>query len=93
MNYQWYPGHMTKAKRMNCTITLNTVNENTIGQLLYYFEVQTAFVGQLLGINAFDQPGVEEGKNAAYALLGKRGFDEKRRELENRPKKDKAFIL
>ena len=84
---------LTKAGRMNCSITLEEVNANTIGQLLYYFEVQTAFVGQLLGIDAFNQPGVEEGKNATYALLGKRGFDEKRSELAGRPKKDSQWIL
>ncbi|MHB1315448.1 MAG: glucose-6-phosphate isomerase [Christensenellales bacterium] len=84
---------LTKAGRMNCTITLETINAHTIGQLLYYFEVQTAFTGQLLGIDAFNQPGVEEGKNATYALLGKRGFDDKRRELSLRPAKDAQWIL
>ena len=48
---------------------------------------------ELLGIDAFDQPGVEEGKKATYALLGKPGFDEKRAELAARPAEDPAYIL
>ena len=60
---------LLKAGKMNMTITLPEVNEFTIGELLYLFEVATAFAGELLQINAFDQPGVEAGKNATYAML------------------------
>ena len=73
---------ITKSGHMNKTITLPEVNPFTIGQLLYLFEVQTAFAGELLNINAFDQPGVEEGKNATYALLGKNGYQAKKAELD-----------
>lgn len=55
---------------MNKNIIMPEVNEFTLGQLIMLFEMQTAFAGELLGIDAFDQPGVEEGKNATYALLG-----------------------
>ena len=78
---------------MNCTITLPSVNAFTIGQLLQFFEIQTAYVGSMLGINTFDQPGVEAGKNATYALLGRPGYDEKRAELAAAPKPDERFIL
>lgn len=74
-----------KSGHLNHSIILPEVNAFTIGQLLYLLEVQTAFAGELLNINAFDQPGVEEGKNATYALLGKPGFDEKKRELDAMP--------
>lgn len=72
---------VTRSGHMNKTITLPQVNPFTIGQLIYFFELQTAYAGELLKINAFDQPGVEEGKNATYALMGKQGYDAKRREL------------
>ena len=78
---------------MNKTITLPEVNPFTIGQLLYLFEVQTAFAGELLNINAFDQPGVEEGKNATYALLGKNGYQTKKAELDAAPAKDPRYII
>lgn len=84
---------LTMAGKLNQTITLPEVNEFTIGQLLYFFMVQTAVCGELLGIDAFDQPGVEEGKNATYALLGQPGYETKRAELNARPAKDKRFML
>lgn len=84
---------VTKAGRPNMTINIPQVNAFTIGQLLYMLEVQTAFVGELLNINAFDQPGVEEGKNATYALIGRTGYEEKKKELDNAPKKSERYII
>ncbi len=84
---------LTKAERMNFTITLPEVNANTIGQLLYLFEMETAFAGALLNIDTFNQPGVEEGKKATYALLGKNGYEEKRKELENAPKRKADYMI
>ncbi|HHT83602.1 MAG TPA: glucose-6-phosphate isomerase, partial [Clostridiales bacterium] len=66
---------ITKAGRLNQIITLPVVNAYTIGQLFYFFEMQTAYCGEMLDINAFDQPGVEEGKNSTYALMGKKGYE------------------
>lgn len=83
---------LQKNGRMNKTIILPEVNAFTVGELLYLLEMQTAFAGELLGINAFDQPGVEEGKNATYALLGKPGYDLKRKELQARPPKNEAYM-
>ncbi|MDL2234889.1 glucose-6-phosphate isomerase [Christensenellaceae bacterium OttesenSCG-928-L17] len=82
-----------KSGHMSHSITLPEVNAFTVGELLYFFEVETAFAGELLSINAFDQPGVEEGKNATYALLGKPGFDEKKKELDARPERQAQYIL
>jgi glucose-6-phosphate isomerase len=66
-----------KAKRMNRTIMLPEVNAFTIGQLLYMLEVETAFVAELLNINAFDQPGVEEGKDSCLCPYGTARLREK----------------
>ncbi|MDO4567947.1 MAG: glucose-6-phosphate isomerase [Clostridia bacterium] len=73
---------VSKSGHMNLLVCMPEVNAFTVGQLIMLFELQTAYMGELLNIDAFDQPGVEEGKNATYALLGKRGFDDKREELE-----------
>lgn len=81
------------AGRPSHTIALPIVNAFTVGQLLYFFEIQTAFAGELLKINAFDQPGVEAGKQATYALLGKPGFDEKRAELASMPERKAQYII
>lgn len=82
-----------KSGKMNMTITLPEVNAHTIGQVLYLFEVATAFTGELLNINAFDQPGVEEGKNATYAFFGRPGYEEKKKELDSMPVKKDQYII
>jgi len=84
---------LLKAGKMNMTITLPQVNEFTIGQVLYLFEVATGFAGELMHINAFDQPGVEEGKNATYAFFGRPGYEEKKKELDARPQKKAAYEI
>lgn len=84
---------LSVSGHMNKTIILPTINEFTLGQLIMLFELETAFAGELLGINAFDQPGVEEGKNAAYALLGREGYGEKLMELNSASKKSKKYII
>jgi len=84
---------LTKAGRMNMTITLPKVTAETIGQLLYFFEVATAYAGELLNINAFDQPGVEGGKDATYAMFGRPGYEAKKAELDAAPAKDAKYII
>ncbi len=84
---------LMKAGKVNMTITMPEVNEYYLGQLIMMFEMATAFAGELLNINAFDQPGVEEGKNAAYAMFGRKGYEEKRAELESKPGKMDRFII
>ena len=84
---------LQKSGKANMTITLPEVNEFTLGQLLYMFEVATGFAGELLSINAFDQPGVEEGKNATYAMFGRPGYDEKKAELDAKPEKSDKYII
>lgn len=84
---------LLKANQSNMTLTLPEVNEFTIGQVLYFFEVATGFAGELLNINAFDQPGVEEGKNATYAMFGRPGYEEKKAELDSRPAKQDDFVI
>ncbi|MGN0771876.1 MAG: glucose-6-phosphate isomerase [Christensenellales bacterium] len=84
---------ITKAGKMNHTIMLPELNEFTLGQLLMFFMLKTAYTGALLGIDTFNQPGVEEGKNATYALLGRPGYDEKRAELANAPQKQNKYII
>ena len=74
---------LTKAGRLNYTILLPEVNEFTLGQLLYYFELQTAYAGAMFNIDTFNQPGVEAGKKATFALLGKPGYDGQKAELDN----------
>ncbi len=84
---------LLKLGKMSMTITLPEVNAFTMGQLLYYFQMETAYMGEFLNIDAFNQPGVEEGKNATYALLGRPGYEEKKAELDARPPKKDEYII
>ncbi len=83
---------LTKAGRLNYTIVLPEVNEFTMGQLLFLFELQTAYAGAMFNINTFNQPGVEAGKKATFALLGKPGYDEKKKELDQADS-DPAYVV
>ncbi len=69
--------------RPNMTIKIPQVNAHTIGQLLYMLEVSTAFAGELYRVDAFDQPGVEFGKQYAYAMMGRDGYEEKKGKYES----------
>ena len=73
---------LTKENRPNLTISLPEVSPETIGQLLYMLELATAYAGELFDINAFDQPGVELGKQLTYALMGRAGFEKQKEEIE-----------
>lgn len=84
---------LLRAGRPNITITLQSVCEYSIGALLYFFEMATAYAGEMLGINTFDQPGVEEGKLATFALMGKAGFEQKKAEMDARPEKSSEWIM
>jgi len=68
----------------NQTITLERLDAYTLGALFYFFEKACALSGYLLGVNPFDQPGVEAYKKHMFALLGKPGFEEQTRELRER---------
>ena len=62
-------------------------------QLLYFYQLQTAYEGALLNIDTYNQPGVEEGKNATYAMFDRKGYEAKKAELESRPQKSEKYII
>ncbi len=68
---------LTERSRPNYRIDLPEVRPFTFGQLLYLFEVMTAFAGGLYHIDPFDQPGVEHGKVLTYGAMGREGYDNK----------------
>ena len=78
---------ITKARKMNHTIMLPELNAFTFGELLMFFMLKTSYTGALLRIDTFNQPGVEEGKKATYALLGRPGFEDKKAELDETSKR------
>ena len=84
---------LNKMGRPTCAIRIPKVSEETVGALLYMLEAQTAYIGELLDINAFDQPGVELGKDFAYGMMGKKGYEAKKKEVENSPKQNTDVVI
>ena len=68
----------------NLVIRAARRDERTVGELIYFFEYACGLSGYLLGVNPFDQPGVEAYKKNMYALLGKPGYEAHKAELEAR---------
>jgi len=68
----------------NLIIELDELNEYTYGEMVYFFEKACAMSGHLLGVNPFDQPGVEAYKKNMFALLGKPGFEAEKAVLMER---------
>lgn len=68
----------------NLIITVPDRSAHTFGHMVYFFEKACGISGYLLGVNPFDQPGVEAYKKNMFALLGKPGFEKEKEELERR---------
>lgn len=71
----------------NLVLEVPAITPHVFGQLVYFFEKACAISGYLLGVNPFDQPGVEAYKKNMFALLGKPGFEQEKAELEKRLQK------
>ncbi len=70
----------------NIVLNVEEMNESELGYLIYFFEKACAISGYMLGVNPFDQPGVESYKKNMFALLGKPGYEDMKAELEARLK-------
>lgn len=86
-------GALARRGRPNMTIHLGRVDARHVGGLMMLLEIATAYTGQLYGVDAFNQPGVELGKQFAYALLGRPGADAARKEWESLPKPDPRWSV
>jgi len=76
---------LTEAQRPNLTITTPQIDAFALGELFYLLQLQTVMAGALYDVNPFGQPGVEAGKNATYALMGRSGFEDLKQKLLAEP--------
>ena len=74
----------TDGQVPNIVVNIPEVSEFYLGELFYFFEAACGVSGYTLGVNPFDQPGVEDYKRNMFALLGKPGYEERREELLKR---------
>jgi glucose-6-phosphate isomerase len=84
---------LLQDKRPCLTVSFDAVNAHTIGQFIYLYEVTTSIAGRLFGINTYDQPAVELGKKATFALMEKEGFEEMAATIEPYRSVDRRFLI
>lgn len=84
---------LLKSKRPSLKIIMDYLDEFSLGYLFMLYELTTAIVGLSLNINPFDQPGVEEGKQFVYGILGRKGYEEKLAEFKRLNIKIDEYII
>jgi glucose-6-phosphate isomerase len=81
-------GALAARGRMNMTFHLDQLDAWHVGGLIMMLELATAFAGELYGVNAFDQPGVELGKRFTYGMFGRPGYDADKQAFDSLPQPD-----
>ncbi len=84
---------LLKSQRPCLTVKFPEINARTVGQFIYFFEVATSYTGELFGINTYDQPAVELGKEATFALMGHGEWTDLLSEIEPTVKTDDDYLL
>lgn len=84
---------LTTLNRPNYTVALEEISEKSIGELIFYMEMMTAFMGEMMGIDTYDQPGVELSKIYTKACLKMKGYEKQGTEIKTFAKNKKDFIL
>ena len=84
---------MVEARRPNCTFTVDKVDEEHLGAFLQLMEFETAFMGEFLNIDAFNQEGVELGKKFTFGLMGRSGYESYAEKFEAYEKKRASIAV
>ncbi|GAB4338106.1 MAG: glucose-6-phosphate isomerase [Candidatus Abyssubacteria bacterium] len=84
---------LARNGRPNLTISIPQLDAFTLGQLIFMYELQTAFAGALYNINPFDQPGVELGKKFACGMMGRKGYEEYKAEVDRGVADGKRMVV
>ncbi len=84
---------ITENGRPAMQVVFPRIDEEHVGQFFFVYEFATALAGKILNINPYDQPGVEAGKNATYALMGREGYEELAEKIKKRLEDMKKFEI
>jgi glucose-6-phosphate isomerase len=84
---------LLESQRPTMTVLFPTIRPETVGQFIYLYEVATSYMGGLLDINTYDQPAVQLGKDATYALMGKAGYADLGRKIQAVAKRDRKYLI
>ncbi len=82
-----------KDRRPCLTVLFDAINPHTVGQFIYLYEVTTSIAGALFNINTYDQPAVELGKHATFALMGREGFQDLANQIKSYRALDMNFLV
>ncbi|MBS3734500.1 MAG: glucose-6-phosphate isomerase [Phycisphaerae bacterium] len=83
---------LAESDRPSVTIRFDAITPRTVGQFIYLYEFVTSLMGELLNIDAYDQPAVELGKQATFALMGRPGYKEVHRKIARFKRIDKDYL-
>jgi glucose-6-phosphate isomerase len=84
---------LLESQRPTMTVLFPQISAQTVGQFLYLYEVAVSYMGGLFDINTYDQPAVQLGKDATYALMGKEGYADLAGKIQPVAKRDRKYLL
>ena len=84
---------LLESQRPTMTVMFPQITPETVGQFLYLYETAVSYMGGLYDINTYDQPAVQLGKDATYALMGKSGFADLNKKIQAAAKRDKKYLV
>ena len=84
---------LLESKRPCLTVLFDKVDAYSVGQFVYLYEVTTSLAGALLNINPYDQPAVELGKEATFALMGKPDYEDLAHQIKTLGEVDESYLI
>jgi glucose-6-phosphate isomerase len=84
---------LIQSKRPCLSVVFDSVDAYSVGQFICFYEVTTSIAGLLFNINAYDQPAVELGKIATFALMGRSGYEKLASEIQPFAGLDSSFLI
>lgn len=84
---------LTMQDRPNYTVSIEKIDEENMGALIIFMEMMTAFMGEMMGVNTYDQPGVELSKKLTKGCLGMTGYENFAKEIKKYSKSSKKYSV
>src|SRR5688500_5402172 len=84
---------LVESQRPNTTVIFPRISPETVGQFLYLYETAVSYMGGLYEIDPYDQPAVQLGKDATYALMGKPGYADLAKRIQAVAKRDRRNLI
>ena len=81
------------SQRPSVTIHFDEITAFAVGEFIYLYEFTTSLMGELLDIDAYNQPAVELGKKATFALMGRKGYEETAQQMRRYLRKDRRYVV